>query len=138
MKARAVLSGMLALAAAAPVAAASPAGPPADLRGVWHNPDGSVQVRIDQCGNAICGVVVRASAEAQADARDGGYPQLIGLPLLHDYRAKGPRYWVGRVLVPDLGHEFPSHIELVDQAHARIAGCLIGQHLCQTQVWQRD
>ena len=125
--------GLLALAAPALAAAA-----PDDLRGVWRNPDGSVLVRIDECGKTLCGVVVGATAEAEADARDGGYPRLIGLPLLYGYRPKGPRTWVGRVLVPDLGHVFPSHIELVDARHARVAGCLIGQHLCQTQVWQRD
>lgn len=111
--------------------------PAADLRGVWRNPDRSVLVRIDQCGGEICGVVVGANASAIADARDGGYPQLIGLTLLYGYRATGPVHWVGRVLVPDLGHVFSSHIDLVDPRHARIAGCLFRQHLCQTQVWER-
>jgi len=32
---------------------------------------------------------------------------------------------------------FSSHIDLIDQNHARIAGCLFHQHLCQTQVWER-
>jgi uncharacterized protein (DUF2147 family) len=110
---------------------------PADLRGLWRNPDGSVVVRIDSCGAEICGTVVRADATAQADARDGGYPRLIGLRLLYGYRPTSARHWVGRVLVPDLGHVFSSHIDLIDQNHARIAGCLFHQHLCQTQVWER-
>jgi len=119
------------------VGGAAPAGTPADLRGVWRNPDGSVLVRIDQCGGEICGTVVGATAEAEADARDGGYPRLIGLRILYNYRSAGERHWVGRVLVPDLGHVFSSHIDLVDSDHARIAGCLFHQHLCQTQTWHR-
>jgi len=39
--------------------------------------------------------------------------------------------------VPDMGHVFSSHIDLVDPSHARVAGCLFHQHLCQTQLWQR-
>jgi len=128
-----------AVLAAATLLAAPPALPAvgADLRGTWRNHDGSVLVRIDQCGAEICGTVVGATPSAEADARDGGYPHLIGLRILFGYHATGPRRWVGRVLVPDLGHVFSSHIDLVDQDHARVAGCLFRQHLCQTQTWQR-
>lgn len=122
--------------AAAPLATAS-AAVPSELAGLWRNPDGSVLVRIEACGAEICGTVVGATATAQADARDGGYPQLIGLRILFGYRPHGVRHWIGRVLVPDLGHVFSSHIDLVDGNHARIAGCLFRQHLCQSQTWQR-
>jgi len=116
---------------------AAMAAPPVDLRGVWCNPDASALVRIDQCGREFCGTVVNATREAQADARDGGYPHLIGLRILYGYHADGERHWVGRVLVPDLGHVFSSHIDMVDPNHVRVAGCLFRQHLCQTQTWHR-
>jgi uncharacterized protein (DUF2147 family) len=122
--------GLLALARGA-----TPA--PADLRGIWVNPDRTVSVRVAPCGYLICGVVIRADATAIDDARDGGYAQLIGLQIMTGYRPAGPGRWIGRVLVPDLGHVFSSHIDLIDPDHARVAGCLIGQHLCQSQVWQR-
>ena len=138
---RLALLGLICVMVASPAPARAPArapvSTPADLRGVWRNPDRSVLVRIDQCGGEICGVVVGANAEAIADARDGGYPQLIGMTLLYGYHATSPVHWVGRVLVPDLGHIFSSHIDLIDPRHARIAGCLFRQHLCQTQVWER-
>jgi len=110
---------------------------PEDLGGVWRNPDGSVLVRIGPCGRAICGVIVGATPAAQADARDGGYPRLIGLNILIGYHPSGARHWEGRVLVPDMGHVFTSHIDLLDANHARVAGCLFHQHLCQTQLWER-
>ena len=138
MTIRSAITAVLLAIAAAALGGTARAVPAADLRGVWRNPDGSVLVRINSCGDAICGVVVGATPAAEADAREGGYPRLIGLPLLYNYRPKNSRYWVGRVLVPDLGHVFSSHIELIDANHARIAGCLFGQHLCQTQIWHRD
>jgi len=124
---------LVASSLASPVSAAASS----DITGLWRNPDGSVLVRIAPCGKEICGVVVGATPTAQADARDGGYPQLIGLSIMFGYRPAGPQRWVGRVLVPDLGHVFSSHIDLVDGTHARIAGCLFHQHFCQTQLWQR-
>ncbi|MBC2666818.1 DUF2147 domain-containing protein [Novosphingobium flavum] len=109
----------------------------APLSGLWRNPYGTVDVRIDECGDKICGVVASATPDALADARDSGYPRLIGLELLQDYRADKPGHWVGTVLVPDLGRSFASHIELIDANHARISGCLWRQFLCKSQIWQR-
>lgn len=124
---------LLLLLPAAPAQAAEP-----NIAGLWRNPDRSVIVQVQSCGEEICGTVVSATAEAQTDAREGGYPKLIGLNIFHRYRRAGRSRWIGRVLVPDLGHEFSSHIDLIDSAHARVAGCLFGQHLCMTQIWQRD
>lgn len=131
----------LALAVAALLAApAAPvlaqAGP--NLTGNWVNPHHSVVVRIAQCGDRLCGTVVRATPEAAADARDGGYPSLVGLQLLSGYRAVGQGRWQGRVLVPDLGRTFASHIDMTDANHVKVAGCLVGQYLCKSQIWQRD
>ena len=134
----ALLAGMVAAAhsrpPAPPPAATSPAGP---IRGVWRNSYNSVDVRIDDCGGQVCGVVVGATAEALADAKDSGYPNLIGMQLLRDYRAVSPTYWSGTVFVPDLGHSFSSHIVLLDPGHFRIAGCLWRQFLCKSQIWRR-
>jgi len=132
----ATIASGLGLLAAAPSGAA--AAPPANpIRGLWRNPMRTVEVRIDECGQQLCGVVVGAASEALADARDSGYPNLIGMELMRDYRADRPGHWVGTVFVPDLGHSFSSHIEMVDTNHARIAGCLWRQHFCKSQVWER-
>ncbi|MCH7629016.1 MULTISPECIES: DUF2147 domain-containing protein [Novosphingobium] len=108
------------------------------LCGAWRNDDNSVAVRIDACGGKLCGTVTAANATAIADARGGGTDRLIGTPLLEDYRRDGPNHWSGTVFVPDLGHRFSSHITLIDRDHARIAGCLLGRFVCQSEVWQRQ
>lgn len=120
-------------------AAASLAGHSADpLRGSWRNPDGSVTIRVDECGAKLCGWVTAASPEAISDAKDGGTEHLIGTELFEDYRRDSANHWSGTVFVPDLSHRFSSHIVLIDHDHARIAGCLIGRFLCQSQIWQRQ
>lgn len=137
-----ILSAALLLAASAASAhqGASPhpaISPNAALHGVWRNPPGTVEVRIEDCGPNLCGVVTNAAQEAIQDARDTGYPALIGMQLLRDYRADRPNHWAGTVLVPDMGRSFSSHIELIAENRARITGCLWHQFFCQSQIWQR-
>jgi uncharacterized protein (DUF2147 family) len=115
------------------------AAPPSvsDLQGNWSNPKGTVEVRVGSCGSALCGTVIAALPSAIADARESGYRSLIGMQLLHDYRADGRGKWNGIVFVPDMGRSFPSHIQMVDANHVRISGCLIGTFLCKSQLWSR-
>jgi uncharacterized protein (DUF2147 family) len=125
-----------ALMALAVVAAGLPPAPP--VVGVWHNPKNSVAVRTGACGDKLCGWVVRANDQAQADARDGGTPKLIGTALLREYRPSGRRKWSGQIYVPDMGRTFGSTITLVDSNTIDVKGCLIGGFLCKTQTWRRD
>jgi uncharacterized protein (DUF2147 family) len=125
-----------ALMALAVVAAGLP--PPPPVVGVWHNPKNSVAVKTGACGDKLCGWVVRANDQAQADARDGGTPKLIGTALLREYRPSGRRKWSGQIYVPDMGRTFGSTITLVDSNTIDVKGCLIGGFLCKTQTWRRD
>jgi uncharacterized protein (DUF2147 family) len=132
-------TGWIASAIVALVAASSPAslGRSDSIAGFWRNPDDTVVVRISPCGENLCGTVVRAAPQAIADSAEAGYPALIGMRLMHDYRPARPGHWLGTVFVPDLGRSFSSKIDLIDSDHARIAGCLWRQHFCKSQVWQR-
>jgi uncharacterized protein (DUF2147 family) len=116
--------------------AASPQ-PASVLQGFWRNPNGTVEVHIDACETGMCGTVVSASPSAVADARDSGYPTLVGMQLLYGYHAAGPAEWRGTIFVPDIGRSFASHIDVVDSDHVRVSGCLIGKFLCKSQLWRR-
>lgn len=117
------------------VAATAPPGGP--LQGAWRNPKGTVEVRIDACATGLCGRVVAASPSAIADARDSGYPALVGMELMHGYHAAGRGKWQGTIFVPDMGRSFSSHIDLVDADHLRVSGCLVGRFICKSQLWRR-
>jgi len=126
-------------------AAAALVGPAPDphwgadpLPGIWRNPSGSVTMRIDVCGTKLCGWVATASPEAIEDAREGGTNHLIGTKLFENYARDGANHWTGEAFVPDMGKRFASHIVLIDHNHARVAGCLFGLFLCQSQIWQRQ
>ncbi len=132
---------MVAALMALAMAAGSPAPAPA-VEGIWHNPKNTVAVRTGACpartgGSKLCGWVVRADDEAQADARDGGTPTLIGTALLREYRPSGRNRWSGQIFVPDMGRTFGSTLTLVDANTIDVKGCLIGGFLCKTQTWRR-
>lgn len=118
------------------MAATSPA-PASSVEGIWHNPKNSVAVKTGACGDRLCGWVVRATNEAQADARDGGTAKLIGTALLRDYRRSGRGKWSGQIFVPDMGRTFGSTLMLVDANTISVKGCLIGGFLCKSQIWHR-
>lgn len=122
--------------------AATVSGHASPVEGIWHNPKNSVAVRTGDCpdkaaGDTLCGWVVRATDTAQADARDGGTPKLIGTALLRDYRRNGRDKWAGQIFVPDMGRTFGSTLAMVDANTISVKGCLIGGFLCKTQIWHR-
>lgn len=130
---------VLALTAAVVLAApaAAEAQPGSSIYGVWRNPKNSVHVDVRPCGPSACGYVVWANADAQADARKGGTPNLIGLQLFRNFSPHASGRWRGKVFVPDLNATFTGTAELVDQDRLRARGCLIANIACKSQVWVR-
>jgi uncharacterized protein (DUF2147 family) len=129
-----LLSAALAAAAVAAPALASDA--PA-LTGVWRNPKDSVHVEIKPCGPGACGYVVWASPKAQADAREGGTRELVGLQLFRNFTPEKNGAWRGKVFVPDLNATFSGTAQLIDANSLRARGCLFASIGCKTQVWKR-
>lgn len=134
MRVPAFLALTFAVLAAQP-AAAAPGGPSAE--GLWMNPYRSVAVRAGPCGDRLCGWVVWASADAQADARDSGVDRLIGTELLQDYRRANLRAWHGTVYIPDMGRRFYSEIDQLSAGQLKVKGCILGGLVCKSQMWTR-
>jgi len=114
---------------------AQPAVPPA--RTAWINPYNDVKVEIGDCDGKLCGWVVWATPEAQAEAREAGTPNLVGTQLLQNYHETGPNAWEGHVFVPDLGRTFYSTITKPDENTLKISGCVLGGLICKSQIWHR-
>ncbi|MBS0481827.1 MAG: DUF2147 domain-containing protein [Proteobacteria bacterium] len=106
--------------------------------GVWRNPDGTLQVKIEAQGTQLTGRIVWAAPEAITDARESGVREpLIGTQLLHDYRRAGENRWRGKVYVPDMGGSFSSSIVAKAETQLDISGCILGGLICKHQTWQR-
>lgn len=105
--------------------------------GVWRNPSGSVEVRIEDCGPKVCGRVASASDRARADAARGGHPDIIGMDLFEDFKREGPTTFRGRVFAPDINRRFNGKLTIQDANTIRVRGCLTRSAGCRSQVWTR-
>ena len=108
-----------------------------ELYGVWRNPKGSVHIEIRPCEARTCGVVVWASAGAQADVKKGSNQNLVGMQLLRDFSATAADEWKGKVFVPDLNMTFSGQVRLLDRTSLKAKGCLLPNFLCKSQIWTR-
>lgn len=117
--------------AAGPLAAAE------ESFGDWKNPQGSVHIKLESCGDARCGIVVWANAKAKADALEGGTANLIGTMILRDFRETADGKWEGKAFVPDIGKEFSGIATFENDSTLTVKGCLIGHFGCKSQTWTR-
>lgn len=117
--------------AAGPLAAAE------ETFGIWENPQGSVRIKLESCGDARCGVVVWASDKAKADALEGGTANLVGTTILRDFHETADGKWVGKAFVPDIGKEFSGFATVVNDSTLTVKGCLVGHFGCKWQTWRK-
>jgi uncharacterized protein (DUF2147 family) len=110
---------------------------PGQAAGVWRNPKNTVHVRMQSCGDTVCGTIIWADARAQQKAREAGTARLIGTQLFREFRQTGPGEWSGRVFVPTIGRTFSGSMKAEGRNAITGRGCLIGRFLCKTQTWTR-
>jgi uncharacterized protein (DUF2147 family) len=103
-------------AAPGPVAAA-PA--PATPVGIWATEENKGNVRIEQCGQNLCGYAVNT-----------------GERILINMKAEGAK-WSGRIHDPDSGRNYDSTIAMKGANALRLQGCAFGGMFCGGQTWKR-
>jgi hypothetical protein len=103
-------------AAAAPAAAPLAANTPV---GIWKTEDDKGNVRIEQCGQDLCGYAVGS-----------------GEKILINMRPEDSK-WVGRIHDPDSGRNYDSTIAMKGANVLRVQGCAFGGLFCGGQTWKR-
>ncbi|MGO8908483.1 MAG: DUF2147 domain-containing protein [Bradyrhizobium sp.] len=102
----------------APVAAA-PVQAPATPLGVWATEENKGNVRIEPCGQNLCGYAVKTGEKILINMK----PQ----------EAK----WIGQIHDPDSGRNYDSTIALKGANSLRVQGCAFGGMFCGGQTWNR-
>jgi uncharacterized protein (DUF2147 family) len=129
-----VIAAPMAVTEAAPPAAPSPIG-------TWIAESGEGRVRIDPCGQALCGVLAAANP-GDTDVRnpDPGKRSrpLLGLPVLIDMKPAGKERWQGQVYSARSGYTYAAAIALKSADVLRVEGCVLGGLFCNSQNWMRD
>ena len=130
----ALTSGLLAFIPSAATAA------DASVIGDWLVKDGYANIRIDNCGGKMWGIVVWEKAPGldteNPDPAKRTRPTL-GMPVLMGLApAKEPGKWSGEIYNSNNGKMYGATIGLADENTLDLEGCLVWP-LCQTQKWTR-
>jgi uncharacterized protein (DUF2147 family) len=130
-------------ASAAILVLASGAASAADATvvGDWLVKDGYANIRIDDCGGKMWGIVVWEKTPGldteNPDSAKKARPTL-GMPILLGLAPtpKEPGKWSGEIYNSQNGKIYQANISLADENTLDLEGCLVWP-LCQTQKWTR-
>jgi hypothetical protein len=102
----------------ATVAAATVAAPTTPL-GVWSTEENKGMVRIEPCGQNLCGYAIKS-----------------GEKILINMKPSDAK-WVGQIHDPDSGRTYDSNIAMKGPNSLRVQGCAFGGMFCGGQTWNR-
>jgi uncharacterized protein (DUF2147 family) len=101
-------------------AAAAPLLAPTTPIGVWATEENKGNVRIEPCGQNLC-----------------GYADKTGERVLINMKPADTNKWTGRIHDPDGGGNYDSTIAMKGPNTLKVQGCAFGGMFCGNQTWQR-
>jgi uncharacterized protein (DUF2147 family) len=119
----------------------------ADALGTWYTGDKESQVKIVNCGGALCGNLVwlkepndpatgrPKTDKNNADAGKQSRP-LLGVPIVLGMKPSGPGQWSGQVYNASDGKTYSGSFTLNGADTADLKGCVLSV-LCKSQTWTR-
>jgi len=106
--------------------------------GDWLVKDGYANIRIDNCGGKMWGIVawekIPGNDDENPDPAKRSRPTL-GMPILIGMVQKEPNKWSGEIYNSQNGKMYTANISLADENTLDLEGCLF--FFCQTQKWTR-
>jgi uncharacterized protein (DUF2147 family) len=117
-----VAAAPIAVAAVAPSPApiaAAPAPAPTTPLGIWATEENKGNVRIEECGQNLCGYAVKT-----------------GEKILISMKPQGSK-WTGQIHDPDSGSDYDSTIAMKGPNALKVQGCAFGGMFCGGQTWKR-
>ncbi len=121
----------------------------ADATGTWYTGDRDSQVKIANCGGALCGTLVwlkepndpatgrPKTDKNNADAGKQSRP-LLGVQIVLGMKPSStPQQWSGDVYNAADGRTYSGSFTLTGTNTAELKGCVLGGLICKTQTWMR-
>jgi len=119
----------------------------ADALGTWYTGDKQSQVRIVNCGGALCGNLVwlkepndpatgrPKTDKHNADASKQSRP-LLGAAIVLGMKSSGAGQWSGEVYNAEDGKTYSGSFTLTGPNTADLKGCVLSV-FCKSQTWTR-
>ncbi|MCF8468023.1 MAG: DUF2147 domain-containing protein [Sneathiella sp.] len=118
----------------------------ADINGVWSTVEGKSHVKIEPCGDKLCGKIIwlkepntpegkPKTDEHNSDEALRSRP-ILGLELLNGLVPEETNEWDdGEIYNPEDGKTYSSEMTLVTPDELHVKGCVL--FICKTQVWTK-
>jgi uncharacterized protein (DUF2147 family) len=147
MKPHHMAAAALWLAAAGTLSATTVPAFAADPLGTWYTADKDSQVRITNCGGALCGNLVWLKVpndpatgqpkkdKNNADASKQSRP-LIGVEIVLGMKPSGTDQWSGNVYNASDGKTYTGSFTMTGPGTADLKGCVLSV-ICKSQTWTR-
>lgn len=104
------------------------------LFGDWWTPGFGARVRIEPCGDAVCGRIVWVWDESPKDIADK--TPLVGRRVIEGMRAGAAEHWDGgRLYNPEDGRNYKGELHLQSPTRLAVSGCVL--FVCKQQIWRR-
>jgi uncharacterized protein (DUF2147 family) len=108
--------------------------------GDWLVKDGYANIRIDNCGGKMWGIVAWEKTPGGTDVENPDPAKkarpILGMPILIGLAPKEPNKWAGEIYNSQNGKMYTASISVADENTLELEGCLVWP-LCQTQKWTR-
>jgi len=121
----------------------------ADPLGTWLTGEKDAQVRIVNCGGAICGTLVwlkepndPATGQPKTDKNNTDSSKqsrpLLGVAIVLSMKPSGtPEQWSGDVYNASDGRTYSGSFTMTGANTAELKGCVMGGLICKGQNWTR-
>jgi uncharacterized protein (DUF2147 family) len=93
--------------------------------GDWETEGRKGMVRIEPCGEALCGYVLDPSSKAK------------GATVLVDMKSKPASEWSGSIYSHDSGNIYYGTIAMKGPNSLRVEACALGRSFCSGNIWSR-
>jgi len=114
---------------------------PKDFTGEWLVENKAANIKIDNCGGSLWGVVsweIKPGIDSENPDPALRTRPTLGIPILIDLKpAKGEPRWEGQVYNASNGKMYSANIRLASPNVLKIEGCLFTNFLCGGQEWTR-
>jgi Uncharacterized protein conserved in bacteria (DUF2147) len=99
---------------------------PADTPlGDWHAEGQKGLVRIEPCGQSLCGYIVDAASNAKGET------------VLVDMKPKTASQWSGNIYSRDSGNTYYGTVAMKGPESLKVEACAVGHFFCSGTLWKR-
>ena len=93
--------------------------------GDWQTEGNKGSVRIERCGEALCGFVLNLASNAKGET------------ILIDMKPKATSEWSGNIYSRDSGNTYYATIAMKGPNSLQVQACALGHFFCSANVWSR-